>query len=205
MKKMLKSNLLKIINEEIIEGVGDTYLKNKYNIPNEFSGFDKQYDINQIKNRESMQNDVIVYTEGNWNLIKNPSTLNNFGSSVRGVILNNGDFYLESFTEKIHFDILNILYKLKIINDLPKRNWSNRLPQEVGVLTVQRYKNSPNISIGESNRLIYNQTDYDKYIRYYDEFLNKARLKCPNINFTNKLVGTKFFKVASESVLMQNN
>ena len=197
--------LIKIINEEISEGVADIYAQKKHGISPEFSEFEKQYNVQQIKSKQMKDNDVVVYSEGNWSLIKNPSSLENIGSSARGVILQNGDLYIESFGgEKIHHDIFKYLYQLGIIKESPKKYWSNRLPQDVGVLTVQRYMNTSDIAIGESNRLIYDKEDYNQYIKYYDVFLEKARKKNPNISFVNKLVGTKFFKTASESVVMSN-
>ena len=42
-----------------------------------------------------------------------------------------------------------------IIIEKPKKNWGRKTPQESGFLTVQRYKSSPYIAIGESNRYIY--------------------------------------------------
>jgi hypothetical protein len=149
--------------------------------------------------------DVIVNTDGNWNLIKNPSNLNNIGNSVRGVILSNGDLYLESFSEKIHYDLLRILANLHVLPENPKKNWSRKLPQESGFLTVQRYKTSPYISIGESNMLIYEKGNYNKLIPYYKIFLDKAKTKNPAINFSDKLVGTKYFNTADESVKMNES
>jgi len=129
-----------------------------------------------------------------WKLIKNPNTLDNFRAKCRGVILINGDLYLENFSSNtIHNDILKELYKMKVLPEIPKKNWTKKLPQESGFLTVQRYRNSEYICIGESNSLIYDYNDWKKLIHFYDEIISKAKIKNPNINFSNLLVGIKFY------------
>jgi hypothetical protein len=202
---LTKTKLVQIIKEEINEGVADTLLQKRYGVQPEFTDFERQYNLQQLKKKQMGDRDVVVNTDGNWNLIKNPSSLNNIGNSVRGVILPNGDLYLESFSEKIHYDLLRILANLHLLLENPKKNWSRKLPQESGFLTVQRYKNSPYISIGESNMLIYEKGNYDKLISYYKIFLDKAKTKNPGINFSDKLVGTKYFNTADESVKMNES
>jgi hypothetical protein len=202
---LTKTKLVQIIKEEINEGVADTLLQKRYGVQPEFTDFERQYNLQQLKKKQMGDRDVVVNTDGNCNLIKNPSSLNNIGNSVRGVILPNGDLYLESFSEKIHYDLLRILANLHLLFENPKKNWSRKLPQESGFLTVQRYKNSPYISIGESNMLIYEKGNYDKLISYYKIFLDKAKTKNPGINFSDKLVGTKYFNTADESVKMNES
>jgi hypothetical protein len=189
------NNILKIIREVfqdfIKEAAGEKnaeYKYQKYGIEPEFSSFEKQYGAQQLRQNK----DEIIYEEGRWKLIKNPTTLQNIGASARGVIVSNGDLYIESYGgEKIHHDILSILGQKGILPTVPKKNWVSQLPQQSGFLTVQRYKNTPYIAIGESNKLIYNELDYNQQIKYYDEFLNKAKAKNPNITFVNKLVNIK--------------
>lgn len=136
---------------------------------------------------------VIFKREDGWQLIKNPKSLENFGKSVRGVIALNGDVYLETFSKgTIHQDILGILLKKGIIKENTGKGWGKKLPQESGFLTVQRYKDSKWIAIGESNKIIYNEEDWQKLVKNYDEVLAKAKKNCPNIDFSNKLVGVKF-------------
>lgn len=172
-------------NYDIEEGVGDEYLKNKYHIPDEFDDFEKKYSA-------SKRNvDDVFYNEGDWQLLKNPKNINDLGNSVRGVILENGDLYVESYSKVIHNDILKILSQKGVLNSIHKKNWTAKLPTETGFLTVQRYKNSPYIAIGESNRLLYDESSYEKSKEIYDEFIDNARHKMPQIKFINKLVGTK--------------
>jgi len=136
-----------------------------------------------------------------WKLIKNPNSLNDFGDKCRGVILLNGDLYLENFSDStIHNDILKLMAEINVIPNIPKKNWTKKLPQESGFLTVQRCKNSNQICIGESNSLIYEYNDWKKLIHYYDEVIAKAKIKNPNIVFSNLLVGTKFFNGAYSEI-----
>lgn len=185
--KIIREVFQDFINEAAGEKKAE-YLQQKFGVKPEFQNFEKQYSSQQLR----QNNDQIIYEEGNWKLIKNPSSLQNIGDNARGVILNNGDYYTESYGgDKIHHDILKILGEKHIIPTIPKKNWSRQLPQESGFLTVQRYQNSPYIAIGESNKLIYNELDYNQKIKFYDEFLNKAKSINPNINFINKLVNIK--------------
>ena len=168
------------------EGVGDKYLKNKYFI-DDFDDFNKKY------NNMKRQFGEIIYSDNNWKLIKNPKSLEYFDKSCRGVITLSGDLYLENFSDfRIHNDILKILYDKNILKGKLRKNWGKKLPQESGFLTVQRYKDKNIIAIGESNKDIYNEEDWDKLKHFYDEILDKCKIKNPNINFSNKLVGIKF-------------
>ena len=131
-----------------------------------------------------------------WKLIKNPNTLHNFGAKCRGVILLNGDLYLENFSNgTIHNDLLNQLYLENIFKEIPQKNWTKKLPQQSGFLTVQRYENTNYICIGESNSLIYDIDEWKKLIINYNKIINKAKAKNPEIQFSNKLVGIKQFKI----------
>jgi len=77
------------------------------------------------------------------------------------------------------------------LNELPRKNWTSKLPEESGFLTMQRFRNTSNICIGESNKLIYSDDNMEKYESSYMKFINVAKAKCPNINFVYKLVGIK--------------
>lgn len=194
------------------EDVGDKYLENNYNIPAEFSKFDQKYLENKLKANTSNINDIIIFKrkshknpDQEWMLIKNPSNLDGYGSGVRGVIMDGGDFYLESDSETIHNDILEILYSKNIVKLMPKKNWGKKLPEETGFLTMQRYRDSNNICIGESNSLIYKEEDMEKLKPFYINFINSAKSKCPNLNILYKLVGVKFNPNNTGKNLMKNN
>ena len=129
-----------------------------------------------------------------WQLIKNPKSLEHFGKKCRGVILLNGDLYIESFSNAtIHNDLLKELYIQNIFSESPAKNWSKKLPEESGFLTVQRFNDTDIIAIGESNALIYDVDNWKKLINIYEQVLSKAAFKNPNIIFTNKLIGIKSF------------
>jgi hypothetical protein len=99
----------------------------------------------------------VVYTDGDWQLIRNPKSLKNFDPSVRGVIDNKGNLYLENHPLKIHHDILKILVDKGLLQDYVfRKNWNAFLPNQIGFLTVQRW-GSGAIAIGHSNKLIYDE------------------------------------------------
>ncbi len=154
-------------------------------IPNEMENLQKSNE------KSSLNQSEVIYQKGNLKIIKNPPTINDLGSSVRGVITLSGDLYIESQSETIHNDILRILTDVGVLDKIPSKNWTRKLPQETKFLTVQRYKNSRYIAIGESNRLIYDELDYTIRKRYYSEFLSMAKIKMPDINFIDRLVGIK--------------
>jgi hypothetical protein len=184
--------MIKLVKESLIEGVADKFAATEFNIEDKLTNF------------RDKTTDKIIYREGSWKLIKNPRSLENIGSMTRGVITKNGDLYIENYSEKIHNDLLKILFEKGIISEF-KKNWGSKLPQESGFLTVQRYKNSEYIAIGESNRLIYNKLDFDNKKEYYKQFLEKAREKCKGIKFINKLVGTKYLKTGDQENLMNES
>ena len=138
-----------------------------------------------------------------WDLFQNPENLENFGSNVRGVITYDGDLFLENFSNgTIHNDILDILFKRKVIKGEFKRNWTTKTPQETGFITVQRFKDTPVIAIGESNRLLYSLNSYSENIKFYNEFIEKAKIKSPNITFSNKLIRIKAMFTGDHEVVI---
>ena len=176
------------------EGVGDKYLQNNYYFTPQFDEFDKKY-----KSMKATEDNIeIVHTNEDWKLYKNPKSLDHISKSARGVITLDGDLYIESHSKgTIHNDILKILYDKEILKGEITKNWGKKLPQESGFLTVQRYKDSKYVAIGESNKDIYDEDDWNERVKYYDEVLDKARKNNPRITFTNKLVGFKFYGLKS--------
>lgn len=196
----------KLVKETLIEGVGDDYLKNKYNIPGEFDEFEKIFKLNQMKKDSNKDKNFIVYKKEDWAIIKNPSSIKNLGPSSRGVVLPDGNVYMESHSNKsIHNDILAILHDKNILPGEHRKNWGRKIPQDSGFLTVQRFKDTHFIAIGESNKSIYKETDWDDKVHLYDEFLEPARKKNPNLNFSNKLVGIKVFQRPGTKVTTDRN
>ena len=133
-----------------------------------------------------------IYSDSGWYLLKNPGSLNNFDSNVRGVITTGGDLYLEFFSNAIHHDILKILYNKGIIKGDFKKSWSIKKPEENTFITVQRKDNTNIIGVGESNKLIYDQMGWDKLKGEYGKYMQIAHMKNPKIDFVNKLVRIKF-------------
>lgn len=124
-----------------------------------------------------------------WQLLKNPGSLENIGASSRGVILPNGDLYIENRSDgTIHNDILKLLFQNGILKGKFRRNWTHQTPNLSGFLTVQRYLHHPVICIGESNNALYTRRGYEATLHFYLPFLEKARLANPGIRFSNKLV-----------------
>lgn len=188
--------MAKIVKESLIEGVGDKYLQTKFGMDDEFAEFNKKFNMQQLeKNKKDGHNEVVA-DNGKIKLIKNPTSIKNFENGVRGVIDSKGNLYMSAtFKGIIHVDILELLKTKGILPENVKTlGWGKKLPQDSGFLTVQRYKDTTYIAIGESNKIIYDEADWKKLIHKYDEFLLQAKKVNPTLNFTNKLVGIKIFK-----------
>jgi len=199
---IIKDTISEWLKEQnIYEGVGDKFFQSKTGRPDDFNDFEKNFALKQSK--ESNYEIFYKRNSDNWTIIKNPNSLKNFAPSVRGVISQNGDLYLELIPNgTIHNDIIDVLKEMGVLSASIKKNWGSKIPQESGFLTVQKYRNYPIIAIGESNRLIYDINNYNNLINYYNEFLNKAKSKNPNINFVNKLVGSKSVSTTHSNILM---
>jgi len=179
MKKLVRESLADKFTEK------DPHLAG---VPREFGEFEKKYKSQQQK---ISGNGEVFYKEGNLEIIKNPQSLKEFAKNVRGVIVFSGDLFIELHTGAIHNDIIKILQDKNIISKDVKKNWGNILPIEPNFITVQRNKDSNIIAIGESNRILYIKDNYEKYIKYYIPYLEKAKINCKNIEFSKKLIGTK--------------
>lgn len=127
-----------------------------------------------------------------WELLLNPISLEGIGANVRGVITSLGDLYLENLSNgTIHNDILKELTEKGILEGPFRKNWTVKSPKETGFVTVQRYKNSGVICIGESNRLLYTKAGFEAHIEVYRTFLQAAGNKNPHIAFVDQLVRIK--------------
>lgn len=182
----------KLVRESLIdEGVADKFIKKDpmlAGISDEFAEFEKKYAEEEYHQKGLGE---LFYKSGNFILIKNPSSLNNFGPNVRGVITKNGDLYLEKNSVKVHNDILDILKSKNLIPELTSKRWTRISPKESGFLTVQRLKDTDIIAIGESNKLIYSEEEYEQHLPEYTSFLKLAQKKMPNLKFSNKIIGSK--------------
>jgi len=193
----MKAKLVKeILNEDLIDKVRER----RFGIldKDEHEDFNKYYAMQQLDKNKSDNHNQVVASKGDFKLIKNPTSIKDLQPGVRGVISPDGNLYMGNIAKGIiHVDIIEMLIEKGILpKDTNKNGWGKKLPQESGFLTVQRYKDTNYIAIGESNKLIYDEADWKEKIKFYNEFLQKAKKQNPNLVFTNKLVGIKIFKRA---------
>lgn len=59
--------------------------------------------------------------------------------------------------------------------------------------------------LGESNKFIYDEMNYEERKKHYTEFMKRAKKKLPGIRFIDKLVGTKYLKKGGKSNLMEHH
>ena len=180
--------------KKVQESVSDKYLENNYGIPDEFDDFEKLYREKLAAEATDPEKNIVISKDGEWKLLKNPSSMAVLGSNVRGVITPDGNLYIENFSDKIHQDILEILFEKGILKTKPTKSWGHHLPQRSGFLTVKRDNDKPSLAIGESNKVVYDEEVLARYFKYYASYINKARKINPSIKFNAKLVGKKITK-----------
>jgi len=172
---------IKKFNEFLLEDVGDKYAELKFNIPQKFTEFDKQF-----RRRYNNVGQEVIHRNGKIVILKNPGTLENLGRHVRGVIDKKGNFYVEQEPVLIHVNIISILNNLGIIRN--PDDWYKLNPDnpEVGFITVQRPYDSNMMLLGESNS--WYRDNRKKAYGIFQEYLDKAKLKNPGITFENKRI-----------------
>jgi len=166
------------------EGVGDKYAEKRFNIPMEFSDFDKKYNRDKLKDKED-----IVFQNEYVTIIKNPKSLDKIGSGVRGVIDYEGNLYVEHESTVTHSILIHYLSAIHIIPDIT--NWHLVMPTYF--ITVQRDYNNNLFALGESNNMLLDDDDrFDTSLppkkdalKVFNKYLKLARMKNPNINFTD--------------------
>jgi len=182
------------------EGVGDTYAEKEFNIQNTNGEFNNKY--NKEMNKENQEEIIKIDTDykKDINIIKNPKSLNNIAPSVRGLIDREGNLFVEEKNSVVHDNLINGLYKIGILKRIPL-DWYSSLPTEF--VTVQRYGKTNKFLLGESNETMIpdsRRNTYDKSLNlqswnklptrdeaapFYQKFLDKAKIKNPNIEFIN--------------------
>jgi len=169
---------IKSFKEYLLEDVGDKYAEKRFNIPQKFTEFDKQY-----RRRYNNIGQEVVYKDKEKDLIilKNPGTLDSIGPGARGIIDIKGNFFIEQESTITHNPIINILWGLGILKS-PDEAWHMKPPNNF--ITVQR--RGDDVKLGESNS--WYDSHKPKSIKIFQEFLDKAKKKNPGITFTNKLV-----------------
>jgi hypothetical protein len=186
---------LLIFEKWIKEGVGDKYLTNNFPINPEFYDFEKKYkSYKSIENKED-----IIFNDGKGLIIiKNPKSLKNFGNSVRGIIDNKGNLYLEQFSVITHDEMLKILIKLGLINNYDEY-WHRKRP--IGFISIQREKDQNLFLISESYLTMKPEDKRNYKHRFwleipkleevkpiFQKFLDKAKIKNPKLIFENKQI-----------------
>lgn len=168
---------MKRFKEYLLEDVGAKYAEKEFHIPSEFAEFDKQY-----KRKYNNMNQEIIYKDNRGLIIlKNPNSLEYIEPNVRGIIDNKGNLFVEQESATTHIPMIGILCDLGIIKDIDN-NWWIKPP--TNFITVQRKNNE--IKIGESNA--WYSDNKPKSTRIFQEFLNKAKEKNPNIDFVNQII-----------------
>ena len=175
---------IKKFKEYLLEDVGDKYAEKKFNIPQKFTEFDKQY-----RRRYNDIGQQIIYRDKRGVvIIKNPGSLESIGPWTRGVIDLKGNLFIEQESLLVHDQIIRILNSLGLIK-YNITTWHVKDPNasNVGFITVQR-QDDGNIMIGESN--IWWRDKRDDATPIFQVFLDKAKIKNPNITFENILINT---------------
>lgn len=108
-------------------------------------------------------------------LFKNPQNLRGYDDSVRGVILNNGEFYLAMNRGLLHEDILEFLSKRGIVPYAKTYHYWKDFPEEFVAV----------VRLGNSNNF-YQSTAYEGFPPYYQQMFDEATQKYP---FTFKVMG----------------
>lgn len=166
------------------EGIGDKYAE-KFGVDPEFSEFEKQY-----ASKQNVEREEVIYSDKEVTLIKNPKSLENIGSNVRGIVDKNGNLFVEQEVSIVHDEILELLNKLRLVKYIV--GWHKKIPTEF--ITVQRYYDTNLFYLGESNEMMQPDDDrfedhvaasYEESKPVFQQFIHRAKLKNPKIDFIN--------------------
>lgn len=168
------SKLLQIIKEELEDfydysdeqGMADRYFEKNYGTQT----------TTAITPEVKINAELIGYVDKQWltplkvpiPLYKNPKSLEGFGVACRGVLLNNGDFYVTPSAGAMHENILHVLAENGIIQYAKSYNYGFALPEEF--IAVQR--------VGNTNAFSQSSA-YDKFPEYYQEIFKIGTQKQP--------------------------
>ncbi len=181
------NRLINTIKEEIFR-----FLK-EYNRDDEPSIADKWYEkklgirskkiSNEITDDDGELMGMIFYnTKGNkfkdhLYVFKNPRNINNFDYEVKGILLNNGDFYLMmGDINMLHEDLIDFLIRKGILPSSVSKNYPNDYPEEY--VAVERY--------GSSNIFIPSSL-YWSFPKYYREMFDTQNSKRGSYKFKKSL------------------
>jgi hypothetical protein len=168
---MKLSRILQLIKEELENWFDD-----------EPSMADKYYEKNVMPQPTMPKSDVPIdaelvgYVDKSWTqqlktpipVYKNPKNLNGFGTEARGVLLNNGEFYLSISASAMHDNILDMLAEKGILPLGKTHYYATMYPEEF--VAVQRNFNTNTFSQSSA---------YDEFPPYYEEIFRLASQKHP--------------------------
>lgn len=201
MKLLITETQYKMFLSQMPEDVGEKYAEKTFNIKPEFSDFEDRYQ----RYRANENNEEIIYNDGSLIIIRNPKSLENIGSSVRGVIDKKGNLYTERKSKCVHDKILKILSSKGILeyDEDEDDDWRDVLPTEF--ITVQRYNDTNEYEVGEShypmrstderdNSLLWWKTipNYEDAKPVFQRFIDLANRKNPHIKFINEMTKLKY-------------
>ncbi len=192
-----KDFIKRIYNNKVTEGVADTYAE-KFGIYNTTKHEDERAMVHSIKDEENI---LVPPIDGvypiDFKVIVNPSSINNIPPEARGLIDVLGNLYFSIGYPVTHSVLINFLEEQDIIEQ--DKQWNVHIPEDF--LTVQRFKDTNIIAVGESNLFAYpigskyhnnaykfrsfTEKDKNDTIEY---FFKKAKLKNPLFKYVNKVI-----------------
>lgn len=95
------------------------------------------------------------------NVYKNPKSLKNYPYDARGILLENGDFYIKQRNVGIHEDLIQFLIEKNVLPRSTERNYANAEPKEYIAVYRDGYSN-----IFIPSTLYYGMPDY--YLKIFD-------------------------------------
>lgn len=168
------SNIIKIIKEEVERwfddepSLLDKYYEKKF-------GITKPQQKQEYNPNDTSKGTLVGYLDKVWSeklknpipVYKNPKDLSGFDVNARGVLLENGDFFLGKTQESMRWNILQLLVKLGYLSSSTSiASYGNKLPEEF--ITVIRLGNSNYFSQSGA---------YDEFPIYYEAMFDDANKK----------------------------
>lgn len=170
------------------EGIADKYAEKEFYIPQEIKG---QEDL--VARQAIRDKNRVIHSEMHYAIIKNPVSLQNFAEDVRMVFSKEGNLYVVSTRNLVHSLLVEILVKMREIEDQEKWWWRN--PKNF--VTLERVGKTNDIAVGESNDTVdpeldehtrehYEMPYFEECEAYFQDYIDKANKLFPQFNFINK-------------------
>ncbi len=164
-------SILQIINEEINDFYSD------WRGDDEPSLVDKYYEKRGIATpkQQVINAEPIGYVDKQWKtpitpipVYKNPKNLDGFTKETRGILLNNGDFYVAQSYNALHDNLLQLLADRGVIPLATIYNYDKNYPEQF--VAVQR--------TFHTNNFVQSMA-YDEFPPYYEEIFEIGNQKQP--------------------------